>query len=366
MRNAIQRERALVQRSAGRRVIGVSSRLRSSPVFERLETRVLLTSTLTAPYNAVTQWNASSNTKTNTWQYNYSATLGGAATPYPSHFVKTAKPTFDFWAASNAPLAVPAAAHNTSGGTITAAGFPGDPNPIIWPSNELLLAFGNAGEKNQYTFVRWLAPSSGTFNITGKFTDLEKSKVVLDVLHNGKAAFSSSFSGASGHQGDKSFNLTNVTVAKGDTIDFVAGTTAANSDCVVGLAANIAVSPPSDSIVASDSSAYIPPVGPVTTGSFTLTRSSVSAASTITASLTGTAVYNTDYKIAVYGATYSVNTAANILSLNVPAGSAPVVIVITPVKHSNQKASTQVVLTLLSGKYVPVAAHTKATVTITA
>jgi hypothetical protein len=61
-----------------------------------------------------------------------------------------------------------------------------------------------------------------------------------------------------------------------------------------------------------------------------------------------------------------VNTTTHVLTLNLPAGSGPVVIVVTPVKHTSQKASTQVVLTLLSGKYVPVAAHTKATVTITA
>src|SRR5581483_475892 len=113
-----------------------------------------------------------------------------------SHFTKTSKPTFDFWSANATPLAASTVAHNTSGGTITLPGFPGDPNAIIWPSNELLMTFGNAGDKDQFVFVRWLAPAAGTFNITGKFSDLQKAKVVLDVLHNGKAAFSSSFSGA--------------------------------------------------------------------------------------------------------------------------------------------------------------------------
>ena len=332
---------------------------------EALEGRTLFA--VTAPFNDVTQWNAASISKTNTWQYDYSATLGGTATPFPVHASHATSPKFDFWGQSAVPFTTALVGRNTSGGTATVQGAPGDPNAIIWPANELAMGFGNAGAKDQYSIIRWVAPSAGTFNITGKFTDLQKSKVVLDVLHNGKAAFASSYSGNSGHQGDRPFSLANVKIAKGDTIDFVAGPTGFNYDCVVGVAATISVSPPSDSIVASDPRASIPALGPVTTGSFTIKRSALSAASTISASLGGTAIYKTDYNLQVYGATgFSYNATTRLLTINAAAGSGPIVIEVIPIAHASPKASATVILTLKAGAYAPVAAQTSATVTITA
>jgi hypothetical protein len=69
--------------------------------------------------------------------------------------------------------------------------------------------------------TRFTAPNAGTFNITGSFTDLQRSSVSLAILVAGVTAFNSSFAGRSPYQGTIPFSINDVRLTPRTIIDFV-------------------------------------------------------------------------------------------------------------------------------------------------
>jgi hypothetical protein len=100
-----------------------------------------------------------------------------------------------------------------------------NPNPHaicavpLWPAQKVVLHSGSQGE---YSAARWTAPAAGEYAIssifrgTGCFT-----KVDVHVLHNGKSRYDS-FVNLFGH-GDLEKYTAKLTLAQGDTLDFVVG-----------------------------------------------------------------------------------------------------------------------------------------------
>jgi hypothetical protein len=183
-------------------------------------------------YNAVTDFNSTSNLSTNTWQYGTSATLGGAFTPFVLNG-SNASPAYNYWSGSGS-FAGPTVGYNASGGTITVSGSP----TILWPNNVLLVGPGS-GNFSPYATVRFTAPAAGNFNITGAFSDLEQSSVRLYIEVGGVQDFLSSFSGSSAYQGTIPFSLSNIALTSGETVDFTVDSEGNQADDVVGLSSTI-------------------------------------------------------------------------------------------------------------------------------
>ncbi len=132
--------------------------------------------------------------------------------------------------------------------TITFAG----PIPIVWPNDVLLV--GPAGLNHGgpiLTVIRWTAPQSGTYNISGFFLNLEQSNTYEYVSINGTTVFSntSTFNGREETGGGiqvSGSGLTNVSIGLGGTVDFIVATASGTNDYndALGLSATIAAVSP--------------------------------------------------------------------------------------------------------------------------
>ena len=97
-------------------------------------------------------------------------------------------------------------------------------NPTDAPANFLLprQAAAHPGPNGSYGVVRWIAPQDGVVNVVAEFTGRDSSTTDVHILHNsrvGQQVFSGTISGFGSAQ---SFDGT-VTVAAGDTLDFLVG-----------------------------------------------------------------------------------------------------------------------------------------------
>jgi hypothetical protein len=119
--------------------------------------------------------------------------------------------------------------------------FPAVP-PLVVPNNMLIMSPGGplVTGTPELVVTRFTAPNAGVFDITGSFTDLQQSNVLLAVLVNGVPLFSSSFTGATPAQGTIPFSIDNVTLSPGAQVDFVVGSHVDQSNDVVGLTADLA------------------------------------------------------------------------------------------------------------------------------
>jgi len=101
------------------------------------------------------------------------------------------------------------------------------------------------GQLNAPDFVvtRFTAPNAGMFNITGSFTDLQRSSVNLAILVDGVTAFNSSFTGSSPYQGTIPFSINDVRLLPNMTVDFVVDSRGEQSFDVLGLTAEISTAP---------------------------------------------------------------------------------------------------------------------------
>lgn len=91
---------------------------------------------------------------------------------------------------------------------------------ITWPAGHLAL---HPGPANESSVVRWTAPDGGPVRVSGAFTGLAgRATTDVHVRHNGRAAFDG-FVNLHGAGNETRFSKT-MTVARGDTIDFVVGT----------------------------------------------------------------------------------------------------------------------------------------------
>ena len=183
-----------------------------------------------ASYDALTGYNSSSNLITNMWQYGTSVSAGGAFTPFLLNN-SSGSPSYNYWS-NTGTFAGPTIADNTSGSTITIGTAPA----IIWPNTALLIGPGSPGTgTSNFATVRFVAPSTGNFNITGFFSDLQQSSVRLYVEVGGAQDFSNSFAGSSPQQGTIPFSLSGIALTTGETVDFTVDSEGNQSDDVVGF-----------------------------------------------------------------------------------------------------------------------------------
>jgi hypothetical protein len=182
-------------------------------------------------YDAVADWNPSTNTTANVWQYGTDATLGGAVTLFSTHGTQASSPTYNWWSGDGT-FHGPVIGFNSSGGTIS------DIGSISWPSGELLLAPPAPGG----VVLRWVAPSAGSFNITGEFSNLQDDSAPMYIQANGNTIFSATDFNSSS---DAPFSLSDVTITQGEDIDFIVYDGGnSNAQDVVGVSATIAVPEP--------------------------------------------------------------------------------------------------------------------------
>ncbi len=184
-----------------------------------------------ATFNVVNDFSILNNPNGD-WSYGWTGALGGTLNLFTLN--GSTVPGLEAW--ERGPLPYPDAAstpfigHNTTAGTITFASF-------HVPTDELQLHPGIAGEE---AVVRWTAPSSGAFFITGRFEGLDSTTTDVHILLNG----GSLLSGSIGSNGDVvPFTLT-TGVNAGDHLDFVVGFGSNNYFFdSTGLAATIAPVP---------------------------------------------------------------------------------------------------------------------------
>ena len=163
-----------------------------------------------ATFNVVNDFSILNNPN-GVWSYGWTGALGGTLNLFTLN--GSTVPGLEAW--ERGPLPYPAAAstpfigHNTTAGPITFTSF-------HVPTDELQLHPGIVGEE---AVVRWTAPSSGAFFITGRFEGLDSTTTDIHILLNG----ASLLSGSIGSNGDMvPFTLTTV-VNAGDHLDFVVG-----------------------------------------------------------------------------------------------------------------------------------------------
>jgi Ca2+-binding RTX toxin-like protein len=118
--------------------------------------------------------------------------------------------------------------------------FPSPPSLIV-PEDVLVMAPGSPVLNAPDLLVtRFTAPSTGLFDITGSFTDLQMASVGLAIVVDGTTVFqNSSFTGNSAYQGTISFSINDISLAHGATIDFVVDSLGNQSYDVLGLRALI-------------------------------------------------------------------------------------------------------------------------------
>jgi hypothetical protein len=191
-------------------------------------------------YDALADWNASTNTTSNVWQYGTETTPGGPFTLFPDHNSNATAPTYDLWDLVNSSsIAGPLIGFNSSGTTINIS------NSLYWPSDVLQIDPGgtNTGTPED-TVLRWVAPASGSIDVTGQFTDLQQASVGLYIQANGSAIFNSSYSGSSPYQAAVPFSLSNVPVTQGEDIDFIVNSGGEDYSDAVGISATVTESVP--------------------------------------------------------------------------------------------------------------------------
>lgn len=142
------------------------------------------------------------------WQYGYSNSLGDSFNLYSDAINSFG---LEVWR-SNIIGLDPNFAYNSTANTI-------DPGGILWEPGKLSF---HPGPNGQYSVLRWLAPSSGSFNVASTFTGLNYSQGTttdVHVIYNGAPLFSDFINGF----GDSKSLTKTLLVSAGDIIDFAVG-----------------------------------------------------------------------------------------------------------------------------------------------
>jgi len=114
---------------------------------------------------------------------------------------------------------------------------------VIIPANTL---FFHPGPANEKAAVRFTAPAAGTFNISGAFTPADDTAGDRDVhvYINGASGFFDTLVSGSISGGDtEAFNLSNIALLAGGTVDFVVGSNGFYGNDATTLAATITAVP---------------------------------------------------------------------------------------------------------------------------
>src|SRR5580704_18103691 len=117
-----------------------------------------------------------------------------------------------------------------TGGTLT---FPSSPNEVV-PNNVLVIEPGTSIR----TVTRFTAPTAGVFTISGSFTDLQQSVVILSILINGVPEFASFYNGQSPYQAAIPFSIIDP-LTQEETVDFIIDGLGQQNFDVVGLTGQI-------------------------------------------------------------------------------------------------------------------------------
>jgi hypothetical protein len=120
--------------------------------------------------------------------------------------------------ASTGPYPLPAVLKNTTGANYSALTIPN------WPPNVLLM---HPGPNNEYSVIRFTAPTSATYSVTGLFTGLDDHGTTTDVhvsipaLGGSASQFSGNVNGF-GPSSTQPFSFT-AALTQGQSVDFAVG-----------------------------------------------------------------------------------------------------------------------------------------------
>ena len=92
------------------------------------------------------------------------------------------------------------------------------PFSFTWPPRQVAL---HPGPRGQYSVVRWIAPVADRYDIAATFTGLFHATTDVHLFHNSRACFTSQLN--LGGSPNSASHTSEMTLAKGDTIDFVVG-----------------------------------------------------------------------------------------------------------------------------------------------
>jgi hypothetical protein len=160
----------------------------------------------------------------------YSLTLGGftafAATEHTDNWIS--KPGLEGWYIANN-ASVPAVVVNTSNSSVQA-------NQSIDPSQIVMHPGGTSADAYATPYsnavLRFTATNAGIYSVIGDWESLDVGPTMNYVLKNGTTLFSSALD-------DSTFNLLSISLAQGDTIDFVVDAGAYSGSDMTGLRATL-------------------------------------------------------------------------------------------------------------------------------
>ena len=89
---------------------------------------------------------------------------------------------------------------------------------FTWPPRQVAL---HPGPRGEYSVVRWTAPATDRFAIAATFAGLHKATTDVHILHNGRPQFDALLN--VGGKPNMTTHTDEMTLAKGDTVDFVVG-----------------------------------------------------------------------------------------------------------------------------------------------
>lgn len=167
-----------------------------------------------AGYDGAADFSLNSNPN-GVWSYGYSATLGGTMT---LDLEKTQDISgLYIWRKSGSAANGPSFAFNPTGNTITITQPTG---LMIWNPGQLSLHPGSVNL--EYCVLRFTAPASGEFQVTGAYSSVDKyygATTDVHILKNGTSIFDGT---VMGKQSVSSFDQT-VELNAGDVLDFAVG-----------------------------------------------------------------------------------------------------------------------------------------------
>ena len=193
-------------------------------------------------YNPVTDFSITNNPN-GVWSLGTESTLGGAFTAFSTPTANCTTANYQVWNNGGLCTAGPSVANNATGGQ-----FIGDGGSMTQQTTELSLN----PSSTLFSVVRWTAPSTGVWSITGFFRAIDTMMATqgsdVHVVVNGSLVFSA---GAFTYLLQQPINLTETLLA-GQTIDFAVGNGGSATNAVhqfVGLTTEINAAPEPSSVI---------------------------------------------------------------------------------------------------------------------
>jgi hypothetical protein len=196
-------------------------------------------------YDAAADFSISGNPNVS-WSYGYSSTLGGTFNPYTvSNSTFIGNSNFDGWTTTATTFTdTPFAAKNTSASIEQAIGLRLPPGGLgLHPGPDI---------GNQFSIIRWSAPSAGFYEVNAAFTDRDFSDLSfgrgattdVHVLQNNATLYDAIVNKDGWGLGPTGYSSV-LLLSLGDTIDFVVGRGQNNTHLSdsTGLAATISAVP---------------------------------------------------------------------------------------------------------------------------